>query len=142
MTAIDPILNRYQPLGTEARFASRITRALDDACQTLPPGVGERLRVAREQALAKARPEPRTALSPAAAGVGVVGWSSGGWWPRVALLLPIAALAAGLVAIEHKHRQAQIAVAVEIDSALLVDDAPLAAYRDPGFVEFLKSPAN
>lgn len=142
MTAINPTLNRYKPLGTEARFASRITRALDDSCRELPAGVAERLRVAREQAWARARPEPRSVLSATAAGVGVVSWSSGGWWPRIALLLPMAALAAGLIAIEQKHRQAQIAVAVEIDSALLVDDAPLAAYRDPGFVEFLKSAAN
>ena len=142
MTAINPTLNRYTPLAIEARFASRLTRALDDATRELPPGVDERLRIARQQALAKARSEPRSVLSAIPAGVGAVSWSSGGWWPRLALLLPIAALAVGLLAIEQKHREAQIAVAVEIDSALLVDDAPLAAYGDPGFVEFLKSPAN
>ena len=28
----------------------------------------------------------------------------------------------------------------DIDTALLADDLPVAAYSDPGFVEFLKAP--
>ncbi len=142
MTAAESNLNRYHPLASEARFAARLARALDDSSRALPAGVEERLRVAREQALTKARREPQRLLTVIPAGIAGMGWSSGGWWSRVALLLPVAALAVGLFAIEQKHREAQIAAAVEIDAALLTDDAPLAAYRDAGFVEFLKSPAN
>lgn len=143
MTATESTLNRYHPLASEARFAARLARALDESSRALPPGVEERLRIAREQALTKARREPQRLLAAIPAGIAGLSWSSGGGWrTRLALLLPVAALAVGLFAIEQKHREAQIATAVEIDSALLVDDAPLAAYRDAGFVEFLKSPAN
>ena len=31
-------------------------------------------------------------------------------------------------------------VAAEVDAALLGDDLPINAYRDPGFVEYLKAP--
>ena len=36
----------------------------------------------------------------------------------------------------------QIAAAAEIDADLLTDSVPPAAYNDPGFLEFLKSPQN
>jgi hypothetical protein len=48
-------------------------------------------------------------------------------------------LVAGLVFIQHHHDLQQIAVAAEIDSALLADTLPPAAYSDPGFSEFLRS---
>lgn len=128
------------PLGREAMLAARLARTLDGATRSLPPGVEERLRVAREQAVAKARTEPEGVFVGVAAGATSLGWLAGGWWSRMALLVPIVALAVGLFAIEQRHRDAQIATAVEIDSALLVDDAPLDAYRDAGFVEFLKLP--
>jgi len=48
-------------------------------------------------------------------------------------------LVAGLVFIQHHHDLQQIEVAAEIDSALLADDLPPAAYGDPGFSEFLRN---
>ena len=60
-------------------------------------------------------------------------------WLRLASLMPLVMLAAGLVMIQHHHDMQQIAVAAEIDSALLADDLPPAAYRDPGFGEFLRT---
>ena len=132
----------YHPLGYEARFALRLSRLLDETSQQLPDGVAERLRFAREQAVAKARSERQPAAGVMALGGGTIGWLGGGWWLRAAAVLPLLALVAGLISIEQRHRNDQINAAVEIDSALLTDDAPLAAYRDAGFVEFLKSPAN
>jgi hypothetical protein len=60
-------------------------------------------------------------------------------WLRLVSALPLAMLVAGLVFIQHHHDLQQIEVAAEIDSALLADDLPPAAYGDPGFSEFLRS---
>ena len=61
-------------------------------------------------------------------------------WFKLASVLPIVALIGGFLLIEHVHQKSQIAAAAEIDAALLADDVPVAAYSDPGFVEFLKAP--
>ena len=55
-------------------------------------------------------------------------------------MLPLVALVGGLVLIQDWQTRAQISVAAEVDAALLADDLPINAYRDPGFVEFLKAP--
>lgn len=130
----------YNAFSQESRVAARLARVLEPTTRSLPAGVEERLRVAREQALAKARPESHGLLAGMPAGAAGLRWVASGWWNRMAVVLPIIGLAVGLVAIQQHHRQAQIATAVEIDAALLVDAAPLAAYRDAGFVEYLKTP--
>jgi len=53
--------------------------------------------------------------------------------------LPLVVLLAGLVLIQQHHDSEQISAAAEIDSALLADELPPAAYGDPGFSEFLHS---
>ena len=67
------------------------------------------------------------------------GWA-GGWGLKAASLVPFAALVVGLLFIQYTQTEAQISVAAEIDADLLADDLPPNAYRDPGFVEFLKLP--
>ncbi|HET9643507.1 MAG TPA: DUF3619 family protein, partial [Burkholderiaceae bacterium] len=52
---------------------------------------------------------------------------------------PLVMLIAGLTVIEQVHYRNQISAAAEIDVALLADSVPPDAYRDPGFVEFLKT---
>lgn len=133
---------RSAEAGGEARFAARLIGFLDESSRTLPPGVEARLQFAREQAVAKSTIGLATARHSVPLG-SVMGWiGSAGWLPRVAALLPLVALVAGLSSIQQRHRDDQVNVAVEIDSGLLTDDAPLLAYRDAGFVEFLKSSTN
>jgi hypothetical protein len=129
----------------ELRLAARLAGALTVRAQTLPHDVSERLRFAREQALARAREQQRVAASPST----VVGVSSNGlailggfapWWQRAASLLPLVVLVAGLVAIDQWSTHEQVLAAAEIDSELLADDLPPDAYSDPGFAEFLRSP--
>ena len=131
----------------QARFAQRVAAALTEQ-QVVNPrrDIDERLRVAREQALGRARVATRRAGAPAAmatgggtAALGGPGSSEGSpWWLRLSSLLPLALLLAGLLMIDRHYTQSQIEAAAEVDAALLADDLPPEAYRDPGFAEFLK----
>jgi len=126
----------------EARFARNIAARLNEHAQTVAPEIGERLRFAREKALETARRARVDASVQGvdARGTAVLGFSHSRWWLRAASALPLAALVAGLVLIQQWQTRAQISVAAEVDAELLGDDLPINAYRDPGFVEYLKAP--
>lgn len=130
----------------EARLALRLTARLTDGSKDVPADIAERLRHAREQAMARARAtQSRSARAQVttASGSNTLAWrgpgSGSSWWTRAAALLPLAALLAGLLLIQDRHVQSQISAAAEIDVSLLADDVPPSAYSDPGFVEFLKT---
>jgi hypothetical protein len=132
----------------EARFGLRVAARLGEHLQQTPPDINERLRVAREQAVERAR-LARRQTSPAVATAGasvVVGHGPSAlladqpaWWVKLGSALPLALLVAGFVAIDRIHERAQIHAAAEVDAALLADELPPTAYTDPGFAEFLKS---
>jgi len=131
----------------QARFALRVAARLNEGTRELPADVTERLRFAREQALERARLVRKAEAASAVQTVGrgasatlALGGPGSQRWFKLASVLPVIALVAGFLLIEHVHQKAQIAAAAEIDAALLSDDVPVAAYSDPGFVEFLKSP--
>lgn len=130
----------------QSRFALRITSALDERTREVPHDVSERLRVAREKALERARLSRRTVEVPqlALAGMPRQASASGGdgWWVRLGAVLPLIVLVGGLMLIQRLHVNSQISAAAEIDAALLADAIPPSAYADPGFVEFLKAPPN
>jgi hypothetical protein len=146
-------MNKFTHSGTpplevlQDRFGLRVAAALTRQQQLQPrPDIDERLRFAREQALARARESRKAALAPAALANGgaaalLPGSSGAGtpWWLRLSSILPLAVLAGGLLLIDRHYEQSQIDAAVEVDAALLSDDLPPEAYRDPGFVEFLKT---
>lgn len=123
----------------EARYALRVAACLTESSSVVPRDVSERLRFAREQALARARDLRRTAEFTATSGGGLV--LGGGWWPRFATALPMLALAAGLLWVQVQQNDDQASEAADIDAALLTDDLPPSAYADAGFAEFLKAPA-
>jgi Protein of unknown function (DUF3619) len=131
----------------QERFARRVAAALTEQQTAVPRrDIEERLRVAREQALMRAREANLTAPAPAAVsrtagGAAVLGGPGSGdtpWWLRLSSLLPLAVLLAGLFLIDRHYTQSQIEAAAEVDAAILADDLPPEAYRDPGFAEFLK----
>ena len=117
----------------ELQFASRIRQVLGrgrlEALQL------ERLRAARERALARQKAEPAPALAWADNALGRFG-GFGGFSMR--LLLPTAALLAGLVAIYGWEQNRIVAELEEIDALLLSDDLPIDAYLDKGFEAWLK----
>jgi Protein of unknown function (DUF3619) len=129
----------------ESRFAFRVSARLSERSALVGPDVAERLRFAREQAIARARAGHTAAAAPAAVGItaggsALLGRLGGGWWFRLASALPAFALVGGLVLIQHWQDRTQIAVAAEVDAALLADTLPPTAYSDAGFVEYLKTP--
>jgi hypothetical protein len=130
----------------QTRYAQAVAGALTQrVALDARPDIDERLRVAREQAVARARAQQRLAPAggPVAVGGGALALGGAGsdmpWWLRLSSLLPLAVLLAGLLLIDHQYTQSQIEAAAEVDAALLVDDLPPEAYRDPGFAEFLKT---
>lgn len=118
-------------------FGRKISRRLTRACTELDHDIGERLRVARLQAVSRRKMELVPVQAIAMAGGGVLQHGTG-WWTRFAAALPLMALVGGMLTIyvvENDNRANEVA---EIDAALLTDDLPTAAYTDPGFLQFLK----
>ncbi|MBS0446299.1 MAG: DUF3619 family protein [Proteobacteria bacterium] len=132
----------------ETRFGLTVAARLSERTGDMAPDLSERLRFARERALARAQEVRRAEVAAAAPAPQVVSRRGGaaglafggGWWFKVAAVLPMLALAAGLVVIQQWQARAEIDDAAEIDAALLSDDLPPSAYSDTGFVEFLKTP--
>ena len=126
-----------------ARFGLRVAAGLSEQTQSLPHDVTERLRFAREQALEKARAVRKLEVVPAKATaamgstLALGGPGSGRGWFKLASVMPVLLLLAGLLLIQHSEWYAQVKAAAEIDTALLSDKLPPAAYSDPGFSEYL-----
>lgn len=129
----------------EARFASRLAHALTESSAALPHNLNERLRVARDQALARARTARKLQAAAATSGTGggtaVLRGGPGAWsglpeW--LSALMPLAVLLVGLLLISQLNVREQIRVAADIDTQLLADDLPPSAYADPGFVQYLR----
>lgn len=134
--------NSYQNQLTEDRFGLLVAARLSDAADELPYDISERLRAARTRALAKRKiAVTLTATSTTVTG-GVATITFGNehisWWNRIAAVIPLLALALGLVAITAIQNDNRTNELAEIDSALLTDDLPPAAYTDAGFAHFLK----
>ncbi|MES2959936.1 MAG: DUF3619 family protein [Pseudomonadota bacterium] len=133
----------------QARIAQQLIAALTELQATSAnPDIDSRLSFAHDQAMAAARQaRAATASAPtllgsagatAVLGAGI-GPDGSPWWLRLGSLLPLAVLLAGLMLIDSHYTRSQIDAAAEIDAALLADDLPPEAYRDQGFVEYLKT---
>lgn len=141
------IHSRHQDdLQIEARLAARLTSGLSLQACALPHDVTERLRFAREQAMGRAK---SVRLAATADSNPVLGINPGGvavlggfvpWWQRAASAVPLVMLVAGLLAIDHWAVREQVVAAADFDTQLLADDLPPAAFSDPGFAEFLRTP--
>lgn len=124
-----------------SRIGARLAGGLSERAAALPQDITERLRVAREQALDRARRVQRQASAPVLTQHGgtVALGRPDPWWQRLAALLPLLVLAAGLLLVDHWTTREQVLAATDIDAVLLSDEVPPDAYGDPGFAEFLKS---
>lgn len=122
----------------EGRFGRRVAARLSLGAETMPHDIGERLRVARTQALAKRKQPARPVTVMVDAGGGTAAFG-GSWWTRLGTIVPLVALVVGLVGISVWQEDQRFKELAEVDSALLSDDLPPAAYTDPGFAQFLKT---
>lgn len=135
------ITRQYQAETLQDRFALRITARLSDGCDDLPSDISERLRFARAQALAKRKPANDKTISVAmGGGAATLGAMEEqvSWWSRLGAALPLLALVLGLIMINSMQDDRLAREMAQLDTALLTDDLPLAAYADPGFSQFLK----
>ena len=114
------------------RFGLRVAARLSAGAEALPHDIGERLRAAREQALARRR-QPVALVRQRAASAGL------GFWGRLASGMLVLVVAAGLVTINLVQDDDRTAEVAELDAALLTDDLLPEAYADPGFLQYLKS---
>lgn len=134
--------------GLEARLGARLAATLNERSAALPHDISERLRVGREQALARTRrtrvaTQTSAASSSGATAAGAIvlgGRPQNRFWLQLASWLPLAVLVAGLLLIQEWTDREQVLAAAEIDAVLLADDLPPAAWTDPGFREYLKAP--
>jgi hypothetical protein len=117
----------------EMRFGDRIRHILNQGT-SVRPEVAARLKAAREQALARHRPEPALAWA---------GNVPGGWaGMALRVLVPLALLVGGGAAL-YSWQQNQRAVELEeIDALLLTDELPIDAYVDRNFQNWLKKYAD
>ena len=130
------------------QFGHAIVERLEQGLVDTPHEVTERLRVARLYAVERRRLATRGKVSVRATSgirasstvVSLSGGEEGGWGLRWVAALPVVALVAGLLFASGAQTNQRDLELAEVDSALLTDDLPPAAYADPGFMQFLKSP--
>lgn len=131
-------------LALEARLATRLAGSLAARAEAVPHDIGERLRVAREQAVQRARlvreaaPGRAQVVGVSASGAAVLSGFAA-WRQRLAIVLPLVVMVAGLVAIDSWTARERVLAAADIDAQLLTDSLPPAAYSDPGFAEYLRT---
>ncbi len=134
--------NQFREQALQDQFGSKIAARLSQASAEVPHDISERLRVARQQAVAQ-----RKKLQPVLAshinvqnGTATLNFGNEriGLWARFASILPLIALLVGLVAINIIQDDDRANELAEVDAALLTDDLPPSAYTDPGFTQFLR----
>jgi len=118
----------------ETEFGNKVRHILNQG-SPLDRAKAEKLRAARQLALARQRPEPAPALAWADNVLGNVG----GWRGlSLRILAPFLALALGVAAVYNWQLDQRLAEVVEIDAQLLTDDLPIDAYLDRNFQSWLK----
>lgn len=134
--------HEYRRFGEEA-LGKAIAARLCEGAEDLPHEVGERLKAARAQAVARrkleSQPIPHLVMATASDATGQLGVDGGGWWNRIASLLPLLALIAGLISITALQDDQRASELAEVDAELLTDDLPPSAYVDPGFAQYLRA---
>ena len=125
----------YEAETPQDRFARRLTARLSEGCDDLPRDISERLRLA-----VAALEGAGTALGigSGAATLGRV-QEQVSWWNKLGAVIPLLALVLGLIIINSMQDDRFAHEMAQLDAELLTDDLPLAAYADPGFVQFLKA---
>jgi hypothetical protein len=119
-----------------------IASRLSESANHLPHDISERLKAARVQALMKRKVVAQLVpVAASASGVEMTintGDDDRSLWIRIASLLPLLALIAGLMVIGVLAEEKRSNELAEIDVEILTGELPPAAYTDPGFAQFLR----
>lgn len=130
-----------QQYTSQDQLGLRIAARLSETTDRLPSDISERLKAARMQALAKRKVvklQLATGISGHAGSATLhMDENDRSRWNRIASLLPLFALIAGLMAISVLQDQDRAREIADVDTEILIDDLPPMAYTDPGFVHFL-----
>ncbi len=119
----------------EPQFGNKIRQILNQGTQ-LESKTLNRLRLAREKALRlQLVAKPVAGLAWADGMIGSFGGLTGF---SFRLVLPMAVLVGGLLAINGWQQKQRVAEVEEINALLLTDDLPLDAFLDKGFEAWLK----
>lgn len=125
-------------MNEELLIGRKIGRHLDMGCDHVSQDVARRLQGARFIALEKQK-IPAGGLRLASFGFGNVDLI-----PHLKTFIAISALVIGMMGTYYWNASQDADDNAEVDSALLADDLPVAAYADPGFHKWLEhsSPAS
>jgi hypothetical protein len=123
-------------------FSRAVVARISESTDQLPRDVTERLRAARMQALAKRKVVTVAVANAVFVQNGVAtlqsGNEEGGFWRKLASVIPLIALLTGLVSIGWIQDELRADELAKVDVELLLDELPPSAYTDPGFVQFLR----
>jgi hypothetical protein len=138
---MNTLASNQQQASTDA-LGRAVAARLSEGAETLPHDISERLKAARAQALAKRRIVNMQVASEVAVSGGELALNMGGredgLWNRIASLLPLFALVAGLISIAVMQDELRAREVAEVDAELLTDELPPSAYVDPGFAQYLR----
>ena len=132
--------NTAQQVAQAEIFARRVTARLSEAEADLDYDITERLRAAREQALARRKvvPTPAIARHPEQESAAAAPSGKRNWWRAVVSAVPLSAMVAGLTFFNGVQADEGATEMAEYDATLLADELPPTAYTDPGFTQYLK----
>lgn len=122
----------------ETQFALRVRQQLNQGLR-VDARVAAQLRAAREQALARQRPETAAGLALASNTLSRLG---GVRSLSLRVLLPLLVLAVAFATTYAWQQQQRAAELEELDAQLLSSDLPIDAYLDQGFAAWLKRRAS
>jgi len=125
------------------RLGQYFSAQLKLATPNLPHDMTERLRVARQLAMAQRKPlvQSRWVKNPQINPNGTLAAPPDeglNLWSILASALPLLVLVVGLMAIQWVQQDNITSEIAATDSALLTDELPPDAYMDAGFAQFLK----
>jgi hypothetical protein len=133
---------QHQATVLQDRLGYMLAARLSEGAESLPHDISERLRAARVQAVSqrkRVRAQTATATGHNGGATLTLGDDGLNLWSRMAALVPLVALVAGLLIIDTIQNENRANEVAEVDAALLTDDLPPAAYADAGFIQFLKT---
>lgn len=109
----------------------------------LPYDISERLRAARERAVAQRRVEvarsaPLRVAQGQTAALGWGGEESMGLFGRLSAIVAMGVLVFGLLGISDLQSDERARELADVDMALLTDELPPQAFADTGFIQFLQ----